>query len=194
MPANPKDPFARFLYDSFAEHRKAHGAMTEPQWIEQCTLWHDQWHAARRKRQGLVVSPGCHRLYALYPRHIGKEAALKAIGKALEKEPEEKLVAAVNRFKFATDRWPKDERQFIPHPATWFNEGRYEDDPAEWDRGHAAPRTPAPKPEPIEEPSGWLTWARAHLDTWIRLEDGGSPTWASLRPDEQIMIVRQMAT
>lgn len=192
LPANPRDPFARFLFDSFAEYRREHGSFMESKWIELCTLWHDQWHAARRKRQGLTVSPACHRLYALYPRKIGKNAALKAIGKALEKESEEKLVTAVNRFKFATDRWPREERQFIPHPATWFNEGRFDDDPSEWDRGHSSPRAPAPKFEPIPEPKGWLEWAKANIPEWIRLESGPVPLWDRLRTDEQAMIVKQM--
>ena len=34
----------------------------------------------------------------------------------------------------ATTRWPVADRQFIPHPATWFNRGSYDDDPKEWSR------------------------------------------------------------
>ncbi len=35
-------------------------------------------------------------------------------------------------------RWPAEDRKFVPHPATWFNQERYLDDPKEWQRGAAA--------------------------------------------------------
>jgi hypothetical protein len=54
------------------------------------------------------------------------------------------------------------DRAFIPHPATWFNQGRYDDNPALWSRDPAAlslPNAGAPSAsadrEPIPEPPGW---------------------------------------
>jgi hypothetical protein len=45
--------------------------------------------------------------------------------------------------------WIPDDRKYVPHPATWFNGGRYEDDPSTWARsaaqpnqGHGSPRIP----------------------------------------------------
>lgn len=46
------------------------------------------------------------RLYAAYPRHIAKKAALKAIAAALKDVPLEDLLAKVQAYKAATDRWP----------------------------------------------------------------------------------------
>lgn len=60
-----------------------------------------------------------------YPRKAGKEAARKAFAKA--KVPVATLVAAVERQKKSA-QWQKDGGQFIPHPATWLNQGRWQDE------------------------------------------------------------------
>lgn len=67
------------------------------------------------------------RIYDSYPRRIGKPAALKAIRLALKTTPFETLADAVGRYALLTARWPAPDRQFIPHPATWFNQRRWED-------------------------------------------------------------------
>ena len=76
-------------------------------------------------------------VYAAYPRKVGKQAALKAIRKAGKAVGVERLLKAVKAYAEATSRWPTEERQYIPHPATWFTRGSYDDDPKEWERGTA---------------------------------------------------------
>lgn len=115
------------------------------------------------KSSHLTVTSDCHLIYALFPRHIGKEAALKAIAKAIAKAGVEKLVIAVNRYKFCTDRWKKEDRQYIPHPATWFNEGRYDDDQSEWEKGGAP--SEKPKISLYVEPDRW-TWTEMARKLW----------------------------
>ncbi len=61
-----------------------------------------------------------------YPRKVGKEAARKAFEKALGKTNSEKLLTGVQQFA-ADPNLP--EKQFVPHPATWLNEGRWDDEP-----------------------------------------------------------------
>ena len=84
-------------------------------------------------------------LYSLYPRKVGRLKALRAIQVALKKAPYEVLHEAVTAYAEAR----KDQDiQFTPHPATWFNQGRWEDDRANWTdrRGSTAvskPATPA---------------------------------------------------
>ena len=85
-------------------------------------------------------------IYAAYPRKIGRAAALKAIAKAIEAigargqpDPEAWLMARVQVF--ATSK-AGNAGQYTPHPATWFNQGRFDDADAEWNRserrnGHA---------------------------------------------------------
>lgn len=191
MSADPQTPFARFLYDSFAAYRFSNkgASITEPMWIEMVDRWHGEWHKAQRRTALPPISPDCHRLYAAYPRKVGKAAALKAIAKALKSAPLEKVEAAVNRFKFSTDRWKRTDREFIPHPATWFNEARWEDDPSEWERG-GPPRAAQPAPEP--EPKGWLEYMLSAFPGWIKFSDGSRPTWDSLDQSTRTVVIESM--
>lgn len=81
-------------------------------------------------------------IYAAYPRHVGKAAALRAIERVIKKlkgetaDPVGLLLAYTNSYAEAVAKWPAREQQYIPHPATWFNQGRYLDDPKEWVRGN----------------------------------------------------------
>lgn len=73
-------------------------------------------------------------IYALYPRKQGKKAALQAIKRALSVKPKDAILEATKAFSDAVGAWPAADRQFIPHPATWFNRGSYDDDRKEWER------------------------------------------------------------
>ena len=73
----------------------------------------------------------CEELYQAYPRHTAKDAALKAIEKALKKKSFDELLPIVRNYAQNVEKdiaEGRTEKQFIPHPATWFNQGRYEDD------------------------------------------------------------------
>lgn len=75
------------------------------------------------------------RIYGFYPRQIGKGKALEAIEKALRSTKAEDLEKAVREY--ANSRYVKTApASFIPHPSTWFNQRRWEDDRREWQRGH----------------------------------------------------------
>lgn len=63
-----------------------------------------------------------------YPRKTGKGAAKRAFEKALQKGVNlESLVSAVRRQKCGS-QWTRDGGQYIPHPATWLNQERWEDE------------------------------------------------------------------
>jgi len=68
------------------------------------------------------------RFWAAYPRKISKGHARKAWDKI---KPDEQLLArmlaAIGRAKTSA-QWRKDDGQYIPHPATWLNGERWEDD------------------------------------------------------------------
>jgi len=59
-----------------------------------------------------------------YPRRVGKQAAIKAWAKAVKHTTPAAILDGALRL--AQD--PNREDQFTPHPATWLNEGRWEDD------------------------------------------------------------------
>jgi hypothetical protein len=64
-----------------------------------------------------------------YPRHEAKQTAKKSFDKL---NPDdlllETMLTAVERWK-QSEQWTKDGGQFIPHPATWLNQKRWEDEP-----------------------------------------------------------------
>ena len=60
-----------------------------------------------------------------YPKKVGKQAAKKAFEKV--SVPVESLVTAIKRQE-CSPQWSKDDGQYIPNPATWLNQGRWEDE------------------------------------------------------------------
>jgi hypothetical protein len=67
--------------------------------------------------------------WKIYPKKIGKGYAFKMWRKI---KPDDtllkKMVDKIELFK-QTEQWQKDGGQFIPHPATWLNQERWEDEP-----------------------------------------------------------------
>lgn len=66
--------------------------------------------------------------WAVYPRRICKGAAMKKLEmiRKLGKVPFQVILAAVEVYRHETRN---TEMKFIPHPATWLNQGRWDDDP-----------------------------------------------------------------
>lgn len=62
-----------------------------------------------------------------YPRKTGKKAALKAWNNAKDKPAIEAIIAKIEELK-KSSQWKKDNGQFIPMPATWLNQGRWNDE------------------------------------------------------------------
>lgn len=65
--------------------------------------------------------------WKVYPKKVGKGAAQKAWSKAKSKPPLADILAAVEAQK-ASRQWTRDDGQFIPNPATWINQGRWDDE------------------------------------------------------------------
>lgn len=65
----------------------------------------------------------------LYPKKVGKEAARKAWKKVKpDAELHERILAAIDAAK-VSDQWKREGGRFIPNPATWLNQGRWDDEP-----------------------------------------------------------------
>lgn len=67
------------------------------------------------------------KFWAAYPRKVGKDAALKAFTK---RKPTDELLASMLASiaeQRKTEQWTRDGGQYIPHPSTWLNEGRWQD-------------------------------------------------------------------
>ncbi len=69
-------------------------------------------------------------IYSIYPKKVAKGKAIEAIQKKLKKFSAEKLLEATSKFAAA---WAGvSDLQYCAHPATWFNQERFNDDPSTW--------------------------------------------------------------
>lgn len=68
-------------------------------------------------------------IYEAYPLKVGKPDALKAIGKAIKKHGSEYVLGRTKLY--AASRVGQDPK-FTPHPSTFYNQERYNDDPETW--------------------------------------------------------------
>ena len=79
-------------------------------------------------KENNVIDSRFARFWAVYPRHNAKQNARKAFEKL---NPDDDLLAvminAVEKQR-QSEQWTKDNGQFIPHPATWLNQRRWEDE------------------------------------------------------------------
>lgn len=68
------------------------------------------------------------RFWSAYPRKVAKQSALKAFVKLA---PDESLLGrmlAALEWQSRSEGWMKDGGKFIPHPASWLNDRRWEDE------------------------------------------------------------------
>ena len=69
-----------------------------------------------------------NQFWTAYPKHIAKQSAVKAFEKL---KPDEKLLEAMLKaieMQRESKQWEKDGGAFIPYPATWLNQRRWEDE------------------------------------------------------------------
>jgi len=66
------------------------------------------------------------KFWAAYPRKVGKADALRAWKR--HRPPIEQVLAAL-KWQVASDSWTENGGEFIPHPASYLNAGRWEDEP-----------------------------------------------------------------
>ena len=80
-----------------------------------------------------------------YPKKVGKQAARKSFDRIPASEIP-KLVPAVEAQK-QSQQWKREGGRFIPNPATWLNQGRWDD---EVQTGHETGRGPSLQYEPVD--------------------------------------------
>lgn len=80
-------------------------------------------------------------IYLLYPRKVGKPDALKKIASAVREFGVDHISEKTKAYAEAV----KDsEQQFIPHPATWYNQHRFNDDSSTWNAKKVAAKKSQP--------------------------------------------------
>ena len=70
--------------------------------------------------------------YSAYPRKVSKQPALKAFTKLVEPYAAELLpvILAALKWQTTSPEWQRDNGRYVPHPATYLNEHRWDDQPA----------------------------------------------------------------
>jgi hypothetical protein len=70
------------------------------------------------------LDDGFEEFWQAYPKKVGKEAARKSWGKY---KPNLELVLHTLEWQIESDQWRRNDGQFIPNPATYLNQGRWQD-------------------------------------------------------------------
>lgn len=91
--------------------------------------------AKKKDTTSTQVDEEFDRFWAIYPRRIGKGAARKAWTTAITTTTPDTIIAGLQRY--APTRTGQDP-QYTPHPATWLNQQRWEDEP---ETPHTGPQT-----------------------------------------------------
>lgn len=90
--------------------------------------------AREEKRREEVIPPaspdGFAEFYEKYPKKVGKPAALKAFRSARVNGHLPELLADIES-RITGGEWAPEKQQFIPNPATYLNQRRWEDEKAE---------------------------------------------------------------
>lgn len=82
-------------------------------------------------------------IYLLYPRKVARDAAIKAIGRAITKVAADGCIPVEKAASWLEDRTRLfaesaagravyETGDYRPHPRTWFSQGRYKDHVNEW--------------------------------------------------------------
>jgi len=165
---NRKEPYQKEL---------ANARLSENDEAEQVGLRADQQHRPGKR----VVSPAKHRgepelfpeFYALYPRKVGRPKAAQSFGRLTETD-QRAAITAIPKFA-ASWNW-RMEPDFIPHPTTWLNQRRWEDEPPP---EHPIAPPPRQKQPPRQSRQAAIFEALAndhrHAETAARLASGQHP-------------------
>lgn len=73
-----------------------------------------------------VLDDGFEEFWNNYPKKVGKEAARKAWEKYKSNFTLDAVLLALD-WQIESDQWRRNDGQFIPNPATYLNQGRWQD-------------------------------------------------------------------
>jgi len=75
-----------------------------------------------------MYSPDFETFWQAYPKKVAKRMAWKVWEK--QQPPLQDVLIALS-WQREQDQWAKDGGQFVPHPTTYLNQGRWEDEKPE---------------------------------------------------------------
>jgi hypothetical protein len=171
-------------------------------------LRRDEWIAVadqfffdlQKQRARATTHPDAEAIYANYPRKVAKDAALRAISAAIDRKNGEVagLLESTQAYARAVETWPKavrfkrgqtgDTFDTVPHPATWFNEGRFDDERSNWPiYGATTKKLVSPAQH---EPLRWREYLEADMPDCVYLQE--QTPWAQIDADLREHITAKM--
>ncbi len=81
----------------------------------------------RREKNTPIAPNSFNSFWNSYPKKTGKLAAFKSWNNSKNKPAIEKILSSLEMQK-KSDQWKKESGKFIPNPATWINQGRWDDE------------------------------------------------------------------
>jgi len=78
-----------------------------------------------KAQPSVVPTSGFEVFWRAYPRKVGKDAAKKVWQ---QRKPDLQTVLDALAWQTSSDAWTKDGGSFIPHPATYLRQGRWQDE------------------------------------------------------------------
>jgi hypothetical protein len=145
--------------------RPAHGTSTQTDTQTTTAATTNKKELKEKEERALSPEDGFEQWYSIFPRKKAKQDALRAFNKVLISGAITfpVLIERTKAFAAATnwDALPKEQRKYIPYPASWLNAGSY-DDELEGDGRPSAP--------PIDPKTFTPTQWQARLK---RVADGG---------------------
>jgi hypothetical protein len=120
--------------------------------------------------KGSAEPEGFKEWYAVYPKKKKPDAAKRAYVKVIRsgRIDHARLMERTTAFAAEWTDKPKEERRFIPYPASWLNDGSYDDEP-EGDGGEPAPVARDPRSFTDGDWQKRLTYfqdSQAWLEAW----------------------------
>jgi len=82
----------------------------------------------RIRESDSILDTRFNEFWELYPRKAGKKKAREAFAKVVKDEAVFSALMAGLREHIGCAQWTKDGGQYIPHPTTWLNQERWEDE------------------------------------------------------------------
>lgn len=89
----------------------------------------------RKEKKESLYSPAFTEFWQAYPHKTGKGAAWRAWEKA---QPDLSVCLKALEWQKICPQWTKDGGRFIPHPSTWINQRRWDDEPIGVNSGDAS--------------------------------------------------------
>ena len=84
--------------------------------------------SAKQEKEPSLSQKRFEEFWRAYPRRVGKGAAERAYSKIKPDETLHRRILSAVLMAKQSFSWQKDNGQYIPNPATWLNQRRWEDE------------------------------------------------------------------